>query len=344
MAKTALITGITGQDGAYLARSLLSKGYRVVGAQRRSAGLNSARLEALGIEGQIEFVDIEMLEDSNLRGVLDKLKPDEIYNLAAQSFVALSFEQPIYTCEVDAIGVLRLLEAAKACCPEARFYQASTSEMFGKVQTVPQSEATPFYPRSPYGVAKVFAHWATINYREAYGLFACSGILFNHESPLRGTEFVTRKVTLGLARVALGKQDCVRLGNLEAKRDWGFAGDYVEGMWMMLQQQQPDDFVLATGHSVSVRSFVEGAAAALGFDLEWSGKDADTRAVDRRSGNVVVAADPEFYRPAEVNELIGDPSKAKRALGWKAKTSLEELIQMMVKSDYDRVKSGTLRF
>jgi len=306
--------------------------------------MNSARLEALGIDGQIEFVDIEMLEDSNLRGVLSKLQPDEIYNLAAQSFVALSFEQPIYTCEVDGIGVLRLLEAMKSCCPGARFYQASTSEMFGKVQTVPQSEATPFYPRSPYGVAKVFAHWTTVNYREAYDLFACSGILFNHESPLRGTEFVTRKVTLGLARVALGKQACVRLGNLDAKRDWGFAGDYVEGMWMMLQQQKPDDFVLATGRSVSVRNFVEGAAAALGFDLEWQGEGGDARAVDRRTGKVVVATDPEFYRPAEVNALIGDPAKARRALAWEAKTSLEELIQMMVKSDYDRVKSDTLRF
>ena len=228
-AKTALITGISGQDGAYLTKSLLSRGYRVIGAQRRSAGMNSARLEELGVLGDIELVDIEMLEDSNIRAVLEKLKPDEIYNLAAQSFVGLSFEQPIYTCEVDAISVLRLLEAVKHACPDARFYQASTSEMFGKAQTIPQSETTPFYPRSPYGVAKLFAHWITVNYREAYGLFACSGILFNHKSPLRGMEFVTRKVTLGLARVALGKQDIVYLGNLDAKRDWGFAGRLCRG-------------------------------------------------------------------------------------------------------------------
>jgi GDPmannose 4,6-dehydratase len=344
MAKTALITGISGQDGGYLTKSLLARGYRVIGAQRRSAGMNSARLEELGVLDDIELVDVEMLEDSNIRSVLKKLKPDEIYNLAAQSFVALSFEQPIYTCEVDAISVLRLLEAVKESCPDARFYQASTSEMFGKVQAIPQSETTPFYPRSPYGIAKVFAHWITVNYREAYGLFSCSGILFNHESPLRGMEFVTRKVTLGLARVALGKQETVYLGNLEAKRDWGFAGDYVEGMWMMLQQEKPDDFVLATGRTVTVKSFVDGAAAALGFDLEWEGDGAATRGIDRRSGKTVVAVSPEFYRPAEVNMLIGDPTKAKRVLGWEAKTSLEELIQMMAKSDFDRVKSGSLRF
>ncbi len=344
MAKTALITGISGQDGGYLTKSLLARGYRVIGAQRRSAGMNSARLEELGVLDDIELVDVEMLEDSNIRSVLRKLKPDEIYNLAAQSFVALSFEQPIYTCEVDAISVLRLLEAVKESCPDARFYQASTSEMFGKVQAIPQSETTPFYPRSPYGIAKVFAHWITVNYREAYGLFSCSGILFNHESPLRGMEFVTRKVTLGLARVALGKQETVYLGNLEAKRDWGFAGDYVEGMWMMLQQEKPDDFVLATGRTVTVKSFVDGAAAALGFDLEWEGDGAATRGIDRRSGKTVVAVSPEFYRPAEVNMLIGDPTKAKRVLGWEAETSLEELIQMMAKSDFDRVKSGSLRF
>jgi GDPmannose 4,6-dehydratase len=344
MAKTALITGISGQDGGYLAKSLLARGYRVVGAQRHGAGMNSARLEELGVLGDIELVNVEMLEDSNIRRLLKELKPDEIYNLAAQSFVALSFEQPIYTCEVDAIGVLRLLEAVKDSCPDARFYQASTSEMFGKVQATPQNETTPFYPRSPYGVAKLFAHWITVNYREAYGLFSCSGILFNHESPLRGVEFVTRKVTLGLARVALVQQETVYLGNLEAKRDWGFAGDYVEGMRMMLQQEKPDDFVLATGRSVTVKSFVEGAEAALGFDLQWEGEGVATRGIDRRSGKTVVAVAPEFYRPAEVHRLIGDAAKAKSVLGWEAKTSLEELIQMMAKSDFDRVKGGTLRF
>ena len=344
MAKTALITGISGQDGAYLAKSLLGRGYRVVGAQRRSAGISTGRLEELGILGDIEFADMELLEDSNIRAVLKKLKPDEIYNLAAQSFVGLSFEQPLYTCEVDAMSVLRLLEAMKDACPGARFYQASTSEMFGKVQAIPQSETTPFYPRSPYGVAKLFAHWITVNYREAHDLFACAGILFNHESPLRGIEFVTRKVTLGLARVALGKQDVVRLGNIEAKRDWGFAGDYVEGMWMMLQQDVPDDFILATGRTNSVKNFVNGAAEALGFSLEWNGDGAATRGVDRRTGKTVVAVAPEFYRPAEVDLLIGDPAKAKRALGWEAKTGLEELIQMMAKADFDRAKSGVLRF
>ena len=257
MAKTALITGISGQDGAYLARSLLKKGYRVVGAQRRNAGINSGRLEELGILADIELVDMELLEDSNIRAVLKKLQPDEIYHLAAQSFVGLSFEQPIYTCDVNALGVLRLLEGIRETCPGARFYQASTSEMFGKVQAIPQNETTPFHPRSPYGVSKLFAHWITVNYREAYGLFGCTGILFNHESPLRGREFVTRKITLGLARVALGEQDAVYLGNLDAKRDWGFAEEYVEGMWMMLQQDEPDDYVLATGRTHSVRDFVE---------------------------------------------------------------------------------------
>jgi GDPmannose 4,6-dehydratase len=251
----------------------------VIGARRRNAGIHSARLEELGVLGDIELVDIDLLEDSTVRTVLKKLKPDEIYNLAAQSFVPLSFEQPIYTCAVNAVSVLRLLESVKEVCPGARFYQASTSEMFGKTQTNPQNETTPFYPRSPYGVSKLFAHWSTVNYRESYGLFACSGLLFNHESPLRGAEFVTRKVTLGLARVALGKQDILYLGNLDAKRDWGFAADYVEGMWMMLQQEKPDDFVLATSRAYSVKSFVEGAAAALGFNLEWNGDGRCSRVI-----------------------------------------------------------------
>ena len=343
MAKTALITGISGQDGAYLAGSLLKKGYRVVGAQRRSAGINSGRLEELGILADVELADMELLEASNIRAVLEKLQPNEIYNLAAQSFVGLSFEQPIYTCDVNALGVLRLLEGIRETCPGARFYQASTSEMFGKVQAIPQNEATLFHPRSPYGVSKLFAHWITVNYREAYGLFGCTGILFNHESPLRGREFVTRKITLGLARVALGKQDAVYLGNLDAKRDWGFAEEYVEGMWMMLQQDEPDDYVLATGRTHSVRDFVDAAGRALGFDLEWSGEGSNTRGIDKRTGNAIVIVTPELYRPAEVDLLVGDPSKAKQKLNWEAKTSLEELVQMMAKADYDRVQSGILR-
>ena len=343
MAKTALITGISGQDGAYLAGSLLKKGYRVVGAQRRNAGINSGRLEELGILADVELTDMELLEASNIRAVLSKLQPDEVYHLAAQSFVGLSFEQPLYTCDVNALGVLRLLECIREACPGARFYQASTSEMFGKVQAIPQSETTPFHPRSPYGVSKLFAHWITANYREAYSLFGCSGILFNHESPLRGREFVTRKVTLGLARVAVGKQDAVYLGNLDAKRDWGFAGEYVEGMWMMLQQDEPDDYVLASGRTHSVREFVSAACEAIGFDLEWSGEGKDARGIDKRTGNPIVVVAPEFYRPAEVDLLIGDPRKAKQKLNWEAKTSLEELVQMMAKADYDRVQSGVLR-
>jgi GDPmannose 4,6-dehydratase len=337
--KTALITGISGQDGAYLARALLARGYRVVGAFRRTSGTSIGRLEELGISREVELVDMELLEESNLRHVLAKLKPDEIYNLAAQSFVGLSFEQPLYTSDIDALGVLRLLET----CPGARFYQASTSEMFGKALETPQNEKTPFYPRSPYGVAKLFAHWSVVNYREAHGLYACSGILFNHESPLRGRDFVTRKVTFGLARVALGQEEMVHIGNLEARRDWGFAGEYVEGMWMMLQQEKPGDYVMATGRSSSVRDFIDGAAAGLGFDIEWTGNGVDARAVDRRSGRIIVAVDPKLYRPAEVDALVGDERKAKADLGWEAKTNLEGLIQMMVKADYDRVKTGIIR-
>ncbi len=260
MANTALITGVSGQDGAYLAKALLQRGYRVVGAYRRTSGINVGRLNELGIADDVELIDMELLEESNVRRALRLLKPDEIYNLAAQSFVGLSFEQPLYTADTDALGVMRVLEAMREICPGARLYQASSSEMFGKAQQVPQNETTPFYPRSPYGVAKLFGHWSVVNYREAHGFFACSGILFNHESPLRGRDFVTRKVTLGLARVALGEAETLAVGNLEAKRDWGFAGEYVEGMWMMLQQQEPEDYVLATGRTASVREFIEGAA------------------------------------------------------------------------------------
>jgi GDPmannose 4,6-dehydratase len=343
MAKTALITGVSDQDGAYLARMLLARGYRVVGAYRRTSGVNIGRLEELGIAADVELIEMELLEESNIRRALALLKPDEIYNLAAQSFVGQSFEQPIYTADTDALGVLRLLEAMRETCPGARFYQASSSEMFGKAQAVPQNEKTPFYPRSPYGVAKLFGHWSVVNYREAHGFFACSCILFNHESPLRGRDFVTRKVTLGLARVALGEADTLAIGNLEAKRDWGFAGEYVEGVWMMLQQEQPDDYVLATGRSTSVRAFVEGAAAGLGFELEWTGSGLGASGVDKRTGRTIIVADPKYYRPAEVDLLVGDVRKAKAILGWEPRTSLEDLIQMMVKADYDRVKTGVIR-
>src|SRR5512143_17324 len=273
MARTALVTGITGQDGAYLSRLLLDKGYRVFGAYRRGASLNLWRLNELGIsEADISFIPFELLEYANLRRAIAEVEPDEIYNLGAQSFVGISFEQPLFTTDVNALGVTRMLEAIREVNPAIKFYQASTSEMFGKVQAVPQNEKTPFYPRSPYAVAKLFAHWMTVNYRESHDLFACSGILFNHESPLRGIEFVTRKITCGLARIHEGLQDVVELGNLDAKRDWGFAGDYVEGMWHMLQQPEPDDYVLATGTTTNVRSFCDLAAAAAGFDLTWEGE------------------------------------------------------------------------
>jgi len=344
MTKTALVTGVSGQDGSYLAKFLLDRGYRVVGAHRRNSTVATGRLAELGIVEDIELVDMEMLEASNIRHVLRQFQPDEIYNLAAQSFVASSFELPLYTCDVDALGVLRLLEAMREVCPNARLCQASSSEMYGKVQHVPQNERTPFYPRSPYAIAKLFAHWIVVNYREAHGLFACSGILFNHESPLRGLEFVTRKVTYGLACVALGKQDRISLGNLDSKRDWGFAGDYVKGMWMILQQNEPGDFVLATGRTTTVRDFVNRAAAEFGFELEWIGEGVDARGVDRGSGRTLVAVDPAFFRPAEVDLLIGDASKAKATLGWEAETSLEELIKMMAKADYERAKVGVTRF
>src|SRR5712691_99916 len=312
MARTALITGISGQDGAYLAKFLLEMGYRVVGGLRRSSSGTIARLHELQIADDIALVDFDLAEITNIMRTLETVKPDEIYNLAAQSFVALSFDQPIYTTEVDGVGPLRLLEAVRQLTPTARFYQASTSEMFGKARTAPQDETTPFYPRSPYGFAKLLGHWATVNYRESYGLRASSGILFNHESPLRGREFVTRKITLSLARIKHGDLDVLELGNLEAKRDWGFAGDYVKGMWQMLQQDKAQDFVLASGENHTVRSFVEIAARRLGFDLEWAGAGPDERGIDRRSGKLVVRVNPTFYRPAEVDALVGNPQKAQR--------------------------------
>lgn len=342
MAKRALVTGITGQDGAYLAKFLLEKGYEVYGGLRRNASDNTWRLKELGVDREIKQVSLELLESSNIRSMLDKVRPDEIYNLAAQSFVGLSFEQPLYTSDVDGMGVTRLLDAIHSLQLDCRFYQASTSEMFGKVQEVPQSETTPFYPRSPYGVAKLYAHWMTVNYRESYDMHCSSGILFNHESPLRGPEFVTRKVTIALARIKTGEQDVLELGNMSAKRDWGFAGDYIQGMYLMLQQDKPDDYVLATGETWTVAQFVEDAGTALDMNIEWEGEDENMVGIDRNTGKTIVQVNPEFYRPAEVELLLGSPAKADKALGWERKVSFPELVGMMAKTDYDRVKSGKL--
>ena len=341
MTRTALVTGITGQDGAYLSRLLLKKGYRVFGAFRRGASLDLWRLHELGItERDIDFVPFELLEYANIRRTIEQIGPDEIYNLGAQSFVGVSFEQPLFTFEVNAQGVTRVLEAIREVNPTIKFYQASTSEMFGKVKVSPQNELTPFYPRSPYAISKLSAHWSTVNYREAYGLFACSGILFNHESPLRGIEFVTRKITSGLARIREGQQEAIELGNLDAKRDWGFAADYVEGIWMMLQQPEPDDFVLATGKTTSVREFCELAAEALGFRLAWREAGADVIGMDEKSGKIIIRIDPKHYRPAEVEVLLGDASKARDKLGWSPKMALPQLVHTMAEADLNRARTG----
>jgi len=337
LTKTALITGASGQDGAYLAKLLLQKGYKVYGAVRRTSSADFWRFRYLGVDRDIELVSLELLEESNVARLIMKLQVDEIYNLAAQSFVGASFDQPVYTAEVDALGVCRLLEAIRGHSPHTKFYQASTSEMFGKVREIPQTETTPFYPRSPYGVAKVYAHWITVNYRESYDLFACSGILFNHESPLRGPEFVTRKATIALAEIRQGRRDVLKMGNLNAKRDWGFAGDYVTGIWMMLNAPKADNYVLATGHTWTVRDFVARAAACLDFDLEWRGDGENETGIDRKTGKVVVAVDPQFYRPAEVDQLVGDSTKARDALGWQPQTSFDHLVEMMVRADVDRL-------
>jgi len=327
-----------------LSKLLLDKGYRVVGGIRRTSTGIIHRLAELGIENDVELVTFDLSEFQNILRLLEKVKPDEFYNLAAQSFVGSSWELPLYTADVDAVSVCRILEGIRDIVPECRFYQASTSEMFGHVREIPQSELTPFYPRSPYGVAKLYGHWITVNYRESFGLHASSGILFNHESPLRGVEFVTRKITLALARIAQDKQDVLYLGNMDAKRDWGYAAEYVEGMWRMLQQETADDYVLATGNTYTVRSFVEGAGRALGFDIVWEGEAENEVGIDRKSGRTLVQIDPKFYRPAEVEILIGDPSKAKKALGWTPATDLNGLTELMVKADFDRVKSGRLFF
>jgi GDPmannose 4,6-dehydratase len=342
MSKTAIVTGITGQDGAYLAELLLSKDYIVYGTYRRTSSVNFWRIEELGIQDhpQLRLVEHDLTDLSASIRLLDKSGASEVYNLAAQSFVGVSFEQPITTAEITGIGPVNLLEAIRIVDPKVRFYQASTSEMFGKVQAVPQAEDTPFYPRSPYGAAKLYAHWMTVNYRESYGIFGSSGILFNHESPLRGREFVTRKITDSVAKIKLGKLDCVALGNLDAKRDWGFAKEYVDGMWRMLQAAEPDTFVLATNRTETVRDFVRMAFKAADIDLEFSGSAESETAVDTATGKTVMRIDPIFYRPAEVDLLIGDPSKAKAKLGWEPATSLEDLCRIMVEADLRRNRAG----
>jgi GDPmannose 4,6-dehydratase len=340
--KTAIITGITGQDGAYLAQLLLDKGYRVAGTYRRTSSVNFWRIEELGISGHpnLQLVEYDLTDLGASISLVQNFAPDEIYNLAAQSFVGVSFEQPVTTAMITGLGAVNLLEAIRLVNRKIRFYQASTSEMFGKVQAIPQKEDTPFYPRSPYGAAKLYAHWMTINYRESYGIFGSSGILFNHESPLRGREFVTRKITDSVAKIKLGKLDVLELGNLDAKRDWGYAKEYVEGMWRMLQADEPDTFVLATNRTETVRDFVRMAFRASGVQLEFSGAGENEKAIDMTSGRTVVSVDPRFYRPAEVELLIGNPAKAMTKLGWAPQTTLEQLCQMMVEADLRRNERG----
>ena len=339
---TAIITGITGQDGAYLAELLLGKGYQVYGTYRRTSSVNFWRIEELGIDKHpnLSLVEYDLTDLSASIRLLQSTGATEVYNLAAQSFVGVSFDQPVTTAEITGIGPLNLLEAIRIVNPATRFYQASTSEMFGKVQAIPQIETTPFYPRSPYGVAKLYAHWITINYRESYNIFGCSGILFNHESPLRGREFVTRKITDTVAKIRLGQAHVLELGNMDAKRDWGYAKEYVEGMWRMLQAAEPDSYVLATNRTETVRDFVTMAFKAADFRLEWRGKDEQEVAVDAISGKTLVRVNPKFYRPAEVELLIGDPAKAKDKLGWAPATTLEQLCQMMVQADLRRNERG----
>ncbi|WAW87791.1 GDP-mannose 4,6-dehydratase [Xanthomonas citri pv. malvacearum] len=340
--KIAIITGITGQDGAYLTELLLGKGYKVYGTYRRTSSVNFWRLEEVGVakHPNLELVEYDLTDLGTTIAMVQKIQPDEIYNLAAQSFVGVSFDQPTTTAQITGIGALHLLEAIRLVNPKIRFYQASTSEMFGKVQAVPQKEDTPFWPRSPYGVAKLYAHWITVNYRESYDIFGSSGILFNHESPLRDREFVTRKITDSVAKIKLGQLDVLQLGNLDAKRDWGFAKEYVEGMWRMLQADEADTFVLATNRTETVRDFVRMAFKGAGIDVEFRGKDLDETAVDTATGKLVLQINPKFHRPAEVDLLIGDPEKAERVLGWKPQTTLEQLCQMMVEADLKRNERG----
>jgi len=338
--RCAIVTGITGQDGAYLAELLLEKGYKVFGAYRHTSAPNFWRIQELGIKDheRLELVGYDLTDFSSIMRLIQQANPQEIYNLAAQSFVGLSFEQPLTTAEINATGPLHFLEAIRMINPEIRYYQASTSEMFGKVQAIPQNENTPFYPRSPYGVAKLFAHWMTVNYRESYNLYACSGILFNHESKLRGKEFVTRKISDGVARIKHNIQTHIELGNMNAKRDWGHAKDYVDGMWRMMQQDTADSYILSTGRTETVRDFVKMAFAAADIDVAFDGSGEDEVAYEVGSGRVLVHVNPQFYRPAEVELLIGDPSKAREKLGWESRTNLEELCRGMVQADIMRVR------
>jgi GDPmannose 4,6-dehydratase len=343
MSKKALLTGITGQDGSYLAELLLEKGYEVHGLIRRSSSFNTSRIDHIFQDPHESHKRLllhygDLSDGSNLSRLIEKIKPDEIYHLAAQSHVRISFDIPEYTADVTGLGVLRILDAIRDAGVRTKFYQASSSEMFGKVQAVPQNEETPFYPRSPYGAAKVYGYWITKNYRESYGLFACNGILFNHESPRRGENFVTRKITRSLSRIKLGIDKTLYLGNLEAKRDWGYAKDYVEGMWMMLQQDKPDDYVLATNETHTVREFVEVAAKKMGFDLEWVGKDIDEEGIDQKTGKTIVKIDSNYFRPTEVDLLIGDYSKAAKKMGWEPKVKFKELVELMVNADLEKEK------
>jgi GDPmannose 4,6-dehydratase len=336
--KKALITGITGQDGSYLAEFLLNKGYEVHGIRRAASVFNTERIDHLLNDKNLNFHLHygDLIDSSNLNRLLEEIKPDEIYNLGAQSHVHISFQLPEYTAEIDGIGTLRLLDAIKGTGIKTKFYQASTSELFGKVQEMPQTENTPFYPRSPYGVAKLFSFWTVKNYREAYGLFACNGILFNHESPRRGRIFVTRKVTEGIADIKAGRSTKIMLGNLDAKRDWGYAPDYVEAMWLMLQQEIPDDFVIATGETHSIREFCEEAFKLVGYEIIWQGQGLEEKGVDKNTGQVLIEVDPKYFRPAEVDILMGDSSKAQTQLGWKPKVTFRELVKIMLESDLNK--------
>ena len=344
MTKRALITGITGQDGAYLSKFLIKKGYKVFGALRRTSSINTSRLSYLGVLDQIELVPMDLAEITNIQRLIERIEPDEIYNLAAQSFVQTSYEQPIYTSDIDGIGVTRLLETVRNLGGRPKFYQASTSEMFGKAEQSPQNENTPFYPRSPYGIAKLYSHWMTVNYREAWNIFACSGILFNHESPLRGTEFVTRKISQGMAKIALKKIKQINLGNLNAERDWGFAGDYVEAMWLMLQKDKPDDYVIATGETNSVREFVQVAANSIDIDIEWVNEGDNEVGICKKTGDKIISVDKQYTRPSETDHLLGDASKAKENLGWKPSINFQSLVNMMVEHDLKRIKDNNYWF